>query len=268
MILEAINVLLVEDDDNVALTVERCLRRENYKVTLASSGSQALQVARRRAPDLILLDVTMPGMDGYAVCREIRSDTALEKTPIIFLTARTRDEDRISGFQAGADDYINKPFNLEELLLRVRAVLRRTQDQNRGSGKTTTAESDDLSKYQKLTGFNPEKYSLDFKGYSLDLKTFEITLPSKRKVLLTPIQFNLLFHMMSHPGEIFSPLRLLDEIWDYPSDAGSPDLVRVHIKNLRSRIEVDPMSPVFIETIPGYGYTIRPESEKTKHDNN
>lgn len=266
--METVNVLLVEDDDNVALTVERCLRRENYKVMLASSGIQALQVARRRAPDLILLDVTMPGMDGYAVCREIRNDAALERVPIIFLTARTRDEDRISGFQAGADDYINKPFNLEELLLRVRAVLRRTQDQNKTNGKNAKGEEDDFSRYQKLIGFNPEKYCLELKGYSLDLKTYEITLPSKRKVLLTPIQFNLLFHMMSHPGEIFSPLRLLDEIWDYPSDAGSPDLVRVHIKNLRSRIEIDPLSPVFIETIPGYGYTIRVENEKVQNDNN
>jgi len=268
LILDTVNVLLVEDDDNVALTVERCLRRENYKVTLATSGSQALQVARRRAPDLILLDVTMPGMDGYAVCREIRNDAALERVPIIFLTARTRDEDRISGFQAGADDYINKPFNLEELLLRVRAVLRRTQDQNKPSGKRLRGDEEDLSRYQKLIGFNPEKYCLELKGYLLDLKTYQITLPSKRKVLLTPIQFNLLFHMMSHPGEIFSPLRLLDEIWDYPSDAGSPDLVRVHIKNLRSRIEVDPLSPVFIETIPGYGYTIRLENEKVQHGNN
>jgi DNA-binding response OmpR family regulator len=259
---------LVEDDDNVALTVERCLRRENYKVTLASSGTEALQVAHRRAPDLILLDVTMPGMDGYAVCREIRNDAALERVPIIFLTARTRDEDRISGFQAGADDYINKPFNLEELLLRVRAVLRRTQDQIKTSDKNAKGDEDEFSRYQKLIGFNPEKYCLELKGYSLDLKTYEITLPSKRKVLLTPIQFNLLFHMMSHPGEIFSPLRLLDEIWDYPSDAGSPDLVRVHIKNLRSRIEVDPLSPVFIETIPGYGYTIRLENEKAQNDKN
>jgi len=256
--LDAVNILLVEDDDNVALTVERCLRRENYKVTLATSGTQALQVTRRLAPDLILLDVTMPGMDGYAVCREIRNDPTLEHTPIIFLTARTRDEDRIIGFQAGADDYINKPFNLEELLLRVRAVLRRTQDQNKVAKSQNDEE--EYARYRSLSVFNPEKFALEIKGYSLDLKTYEITLPSQKKVLLTPIQFNLLIHMMGHPGEIFSPLRLLNEIWDYPSDAGSPDLVRVHIKNLRSRIENDPLSPEFIETIPGYGYTIRQET--------
>lgn len=259
--METVNILLVEDDDNVALTVERCLRRENYKVTLATSGVQALQIARRRIPDLILLDVTMPGMDGYSVCREIRADVLLEKVPIIFLTARTRDEDRIIGFQAGADDYINKPFNLEELLLRVRAVLRRTQEYKIASDGSSTSSVDGFQKYRQLASYDPTTSCLQLKGYSLDLKTYEVTLPDKKKVLLTPIQFNLLVHLMSHPGEIFSPSRLLDEIWDYPSDAGSPDLVRVHIKNLRSRIESDPLSPLFIETIPGYGYTIRIESE-------
>jgi two-component system alkaline phosphatase synthesis response regulator PhoP/two-component system response regulator RpaA len=262
--LEAVNILLVEDDDNVALTVERCLRRENYKVTLATSGMQALQIARRRIPDLILLDVTMPGMDGYAVCREIRADSTLERVPIIFLTARNRDEDRISGFQAGGDDYINKPFNLEELLLRVRAVLRRTQEQGKPERKNTNPEEEGLERFQNLPGFNQVKNCLELRGYSLDLRTYEVTLPDRKKILLTPIQFNILVHLMSHPGEIFSPLRLLDEIWDYPSDAGSPDLVRVHIKNLRSRVEKDPLNPLFIETIPGYGYTIKANPAENK----
>lgn len=255
--MESVNILLVEDDDNVAQTVERCLRRENYKVSMANSGVQALQVARRRAPDLILLDVTMPGMDGYAVCREIRKDATLSKVPIIFLTARTRDEDRITGFLAGADDYVNKPFNLEELLLRVRAVLRRTQESSESQHKEASEEA--RNNLKLLDYYDAEKNSLTLKGYSLDLKTYELTLPDRKKVLLTPVQFNLLLHLMSHTGEIFSPSRLLDEIWDYPSDAGSPDLVRVHIKNLRARIEFDPLSPTFIETVPGYGYTIRKE---------
>jgi len=258
--LDVVNILLVEDDDNVALTVERCLRRESYKVTLATSGVQALQMAYRRIPDLILLDVTMPGMDGYAVCREIRADSLLERIPIIFLTARTRDEDRIVGFQAGADDYINKPFNLEELLLRVRAVLRRTQENKNAA----TAGADGTQKYRHLAGYDGATSTIALKGYSLDLKTYEVVLPSEKRVLLTPIQFNLLIHLMTHPGEIFSPARLLDEIWDYPSDAGSPDLVRVHIKNLRNRIESDPLIPAFIETVPGYGYTIRPEPDDKK----
>jgi DNA-binding response OmpR family regulator len=259
--LETINILLVEDDDNVALTVERCLRRENYKVTMASSGVQALQLAHRRTPDLVLLDVIMPGMDGFSVCREMRKDPSLEKVPIIFLTARTRDDDRIQGFLAGGDDYVNKPFNLDELILRVRAILRRTQDFRNTFGEN--GESAQGKNRNEGFVIDPEKPTIEIKDYVLNMKSFELTLPSKKKVLLTPIQFNLLFHFMSHPGEIFSPSRLLDEIWDYPSDAGSPDLVRVHIKNLRARIELDPNQPAFVETIPGFGYTIRIDTPET-----
>ena len=255
-----VNILLVEDDDNVALTVDRCLRRENYKVTLAANGNQALEMVHRTIPDLILLDVTMPGMDGYTVCREIRSDANVKHVPIIFLTAHTLDEDRITGFRAGADDYINKPFNLQELLLRVQAVLRRTQDIARARA-LITGESEESLRYRGCPTYIEATNCLEVKDHSLDLKTFELTLPDKKKVLLTPVQFSLLSHLMSHPGEVFSPNRLLDEIWDYPSATGSPDLVRVHIKNLRNRIESDPLAPAFIETIPGYGYTIRQDSE-------
>jgi DNA-binding response OmpR family regulator len=259
--LDNINILLVEDDDNVALTIERCLRREAYKVTLASSGVQGLQLARRRIPDLVLLDVIMPGMDGYAVCREMRADPSLAVVPIIFLTARGREEDRINGFLAGGDDYIIKPFNLDELILRVRAVLRRT-NYNVQSQIDHFNVSLAKNASQGSSAGETEKNLIEIKNYSLNTKTFELLLPNKKKLLLTPIQFDLLYHFMTHPGEIFSPSRLLDDIWDYPSDAGSPDLVRVHIKNLRMRIESDPSSPTFIETIPGFGYTIRHENPK------
>jgi two-component system, OmpR family, response regulator RpaA len=262
--LENQNILLIEDDDNVAVTIERCLRREDFRVSLASSGVQGLQLARRRVPDLVLLDVIMPGMDGYAVCGEMRADPLLTKVPIIFLTAKNRDEDRIKGFLAGGDDYINKPFNLDELILRVRAVLRRTNSQQ--VEVKDKSQSSNSKREQMLSGQMDNGHNLiEIKKYCLNIKTFELTLPNKKKVLLTPIQFDLLFHFMSHPGEIFSPGRLLDEIWDYPSDAGSPDLVRVHIKNLRMRIEPDPVAPVFIETIPGYGYTVR---VNTSEENN
>jgi DNA-binding response OmpR family regulator len=259
-----INILLIEDDDNVALTIERCLRREDYKVTLASSGVQGLQLARRRAPDLVLLDVIMPGMDGYEVCREMRADLSLSTVPIIFLTARGREEDRINGFLVGGDDYINKPFNLDELILRVRAVLRRTTvTKNRSipSSSENTSKPDNRSPGVAIEGKN----TIEVKDYLLNTKTFELTLPNKKKLLLTPIQFDLLHYFMSHPGEIFSPSHLLDDIWDYPSDAGSPDLVRVHIKNLRNRIEKDPTCPTFLETIPGFGYTVRHEDPKEKN---
>ena len=248
------NILVVEDDDIVALTIERCLRRENYRVTLANSGLDGLQQARRHKPELVILDVIMPGMDGYAVCREMRADPILSDVPILFLTAKTKPEDRITGFNVGADDYLGKPFNLDELTLRVRAILRRTKPSIVENGvKSLNGTGVDKGKPAE-----PAKaFKIALKGYVLDSKTFELAIPQRECIRLTPIQFDLLYHLMSHPGEVFSPSRLLDEVWDYPSDAGSPDLVRVHIKNLRERVEIDPREPTFIETVPGFGYTIR-----------
>ena len=244
----AITILLVEDDDNVAITVEKCLGRENFNVELASSGVQALTLARAKKPDLVLLDVIMPGMNGYDVCKEMRATPSLRSVPIIFLTAKTREEDHINGFRAGGDDYINKPFNIEELVLRIHAVLRRTNEYLQA--ERHMPKDSDMSN-------RAEASLLVVKGYELNKSNFELTLPDQKKLLLTPIQFDLLHNFMSHPGEIFSPSRLLSEVWDYPPDTGSPDLVRVHIKNLRMRIEADPANPIFLETVPGYGYTIR-----------
>ena len=253
--MEKTNILLVEDDENVAITVERCLVREKFMVTLARSGSQALQIARKNIPDLVLLDIIMPGMDGYEVCRTMRSDPALNKIPIIFLTAKTREEDHIMGFKAGGDDYINKPFNIEELVLRIHAILRRTYNHSLSMNGANSNDEGNIHLKNKASA----KSMIIIRNYCLNVNTFELVLPDKKKILLTPIQFDLLYNFMNHPGEIYSPGRLLSIIWDYPPDAGSPDLVRVHIKNLRMRIEQDPASPTFIETVPGYGYTIRDE---------
>ncbi len=261
-------ILMIEDDDIVARTIERCLRGGEFKVTLANSGVEGLQQARRIIPDLVLLDVIMPGMDGYAVCREMRADPVLKDVPILFLTAKAKDEDKITGFTAGADDYLTKPFNLDELLLRVRAILRRTarwKTETAGQAQEQVGEEERKSASQ--TEKHPEEHAqqgeriIVINGYALNIRTYELTTPHAGKIRLTPVQFDLLYHLMSHPDEIFSPSRLLDEVWDYPSDAGSPDLVRVHIKNLRERIEPDAKSPVFIETIQGYGYTIQTRKE-------
>lgn len=270
--MEQANILVIEDDDIVSRTIERCLRRENYKVALASSGIEGLQLARKRTPELVILDVIMPGMDGYTVCREMRADPILANVPILFLTAKTKDEDKITGFNAGADDYLGKPFNLDELTLRVRAIIRRTKLATKETPVETPQKSFSLgslfSKSKPSSQVEKEdpknalpSYCIQIQGYVLDTKTYELTIPTHGKIRLTPIQYDLLYHLMSHPGEIFSPNRLLDEVWDYPSDTGSPDLVRVHIKNLRERVEVDPKLPSFIETIPGYGYTIRSDRE-------
>jgi two-component system response regulator RpaA len=230
------NILVIEDDDIVARTIERSLRGEEFRVDLTSSGVEGLKAARRNRPDLIILDVIMPGMDGYAVCREIRADPVLTIIPVLFLTAKIKDEDKITGFNAGADDYLCKPFNIDELILRVRAILRRTQRQAASPAPAGT--------------------TVKVGDYTLDTATFELQTPHRGKVRLTPVQYDLLYHLMSHPGQIYSPMRLLNEVWDYPTDTGSPDLVRVHVKNLRELVELDPRTPTFIRTVPVYGYTV------------
>ncbi len=261
------NILVIEDDEIVSRTIDRCLRGDEFHVTIANSGVEGLQSARRRPPEIIILDVIMPGMDGYAVCREVRADPLLKDTPILFLTAKSKDEDKITGLTAGADDYLSKPFNLDELLLRIRAILRRTKNQAKMKAEEPAKSFSFGDIFPKAKGMlkgkqveekqTPPSHAISIRGHTLDTQTYELTTPKNSKLRMTPVQFDLLYHLMSHPGEIFSPTRLLDEVWDYPTDAGSPDLVRVHIKNLRERIEDDPHAPTFIETVPGYGYTIR-----------
>jgi len=226
-------IMVVDDDEIVARTIERTLRAGGFQVVVVHSGVDALRAARRNSPDLMVLDVLMPGLDGYEVCRQVRADPLLRDLPILFLTAKGKEEDRIVGLQAGEDDYLGKPFNLDELYLRVRAILRRTQ---RGEEVSPPSQ-------------------LEVGEYALDTRSYEIRGPHGTSGL-TPVQFDLLYHLMSHPNEVFSPERLLQEVWDYPHDTGSPDLVRVHIKNLRSKIELDPTQPKFIRTIKGHGYTV------------
>jgi two-component system, OmpR family, response regulator RpaA len=240
-----------------------------------------LKVARRRRPDLVILDVIMPGMDGYAVCREMRADPLLKDVPVLFLTAKVKDEDKIAGFMAGGDDYLPKPFNIDELILRIRAILRRARNQmeaqataqNHASPGESPTQLDSKKNGMPATEPQPAPVLTEMKSpaesrhrlivgeFTLDTRSYELTTHTRGKIRLTPVQFDLLQHMMRHPGEIFSPTRLLDEVWDYPSDTGSPDLVRVHIKNLRERVEDDPHSPAFIRTVPGYGYTISEDNK-------
>jgi two-component system response regulator RpaA len=249
------NILIIEDDEIVAKTIERVLRGDEFKVNIANSGVEGLQQAHRLVPDLVVLDVIMPGMDGYTVCRQMRADPILEDVPILFLTAKTKDEDKIDGFKAGADDYLGKPFNIDELLLRIRAILRRVK---RNETKIEAERMVQSSTGQDMP-VNQPAHMISIGGFALNTRTYELQSEQLGTIRLTPVQYDLLYHLMSHPGEIFSPNRLLDEVWDYPSDTGSPDLVRVHIKNLRERIENDPREPLFIKTVPGFGYTIQPD---------
>ncbi|MBN1995536.1 MAG: response regulator transcription factor [Anaerolineae bacterium] len=227
-------ILVVDDDVEVAKSIEASLRH-HYKVFVVYSGVEALKQVRRHPPDLIVLDVLMPDMDGFETCRQLRLDPTLANIPILFLTALGRPEDRVAGFRAGADDYLTKPFNLEELQLRIKAILRR------------------VAPPVSLTSAN-----IQIRDLVLNRNSYQVT-TGKKQAKLTPIEFDLLYHLMMHPQEVFTSERLLQEVWDYPSESGSPDLVRMHIKNLRQKIEADPGNPEFILTIPRRGYTIASE---------
>jgi DNA-binding response OmpR family regulator len=251
------NILIIEDDDIVARTIERCLRGREFQVNIANSGVAGLKAAHRKVPDLVILDVIMPGMDGFTVCKEMRDDPILKEVPILFLTAKIKPEDAIVGLSLGADDYLRKPFNVDELLLRVLAILRRTKSSGYQAASSETVVL--ASTNQKTIPLNQleDNHIIRIGDYSLDTRTYMFSSPGRGGFRVTPVQYALLYHLMSHPNKIFSPSLLLEEVWDYPDMAGSADLVRVHIKNLREAIEEDPKEPTFIKTIKGYGYTIQ-----------
>jgi DNA-binding response OmpR family regulator len=226
-------ILVIDDDELVSRTLQRALKLYEYQVMVANSGTEGLHVARRHRPDLLVLDVVMPGTDGYQVCRQVRGDPLLKDVPILFLTAKAKDEDKIEGFRAGGDDYLAKPFNMQELQLRIRAILRRS----------VRFDLEAQNNNQVQVG-----------NVVLDTRGFKVTTPVGTS-MLTNVQFDLLYHLMSNAGQVFTSQQLLQDVWDYPRDTGSPELVRAHIKNLRDKIEPEPRRPEFIRTVQGHGYT-------------
>jgi two-component system, OmpR family, response regulator RpaA len=227
------NILVIDDDELVSRTLQRALKMYDHQVMTANSGIEGLQLARRHRPDLFILDIMMPGVDGYQVCRQIRGDPLLKELPVLFLTAKAKDEDKIEGFRAGADDYLVKPFNMQELELRVKAILRRVMP--------LVTEPEEVT--EVVVG-----------SVTLDCRAFRVSTPHGNS-LLTNVQFDLLYHLMSNADQVFNSQQLLQDVWDYPKDTGSPELVRAHIKNLREKIEPQPGNPVYIVTVQGHGYT-------------
>ena len=202
-------VLIVEDDRNIADLLRLYLEKEGYEVVIANDGLKGVELFKSSQPSLVLLDVMLPGMDGWGVCRAIRSES---KTPIIMLTAKSETEDKVSGLKQGADDYITKPFELKEVLARIEAVLRRS-------------------------GIEPEKASrrLVFDKLIIDMDAFELTVDGK-KVPTPPKEMELLYHLASTPNRVYTRNQLLDEVWgfDYFGDTRTVD---VHIKRLREKLE-------------------------------
>lgn len=217
--------MVVDDEPRLVSLVEAYLLQEGFDVVTAGDGQEALALARKEEPALIILDVMMPDMDGYEFMRHHRRD---QETPIILLTAKVEDDDKIIGLELGADDYVTKPFHPRELIARVRAVLRR-------AGKT-----------------GPKAKVLHGQDVSLDRESHRVE-AGGRSVNLTPSEFDLLAALMSAPGRAFTRLELLDRVQGLAYE-GYERTIDVHIKNLRSKIEQDPRNPDYIETIYGVGY--------------
>jgi len=238
-------ILLVDDEELVRSLVRRCLDDEGYEVWTVTDGMSALALARRHLPDLIILDINMPGIDGLEVCRRLRQDPNLRVTPILFLTERGAVKDRVQGLNEGADDYLPKPFDLGELAARVRALLRRAEvaadEGSEGDGSA----------------------SLTVGRLRLDLRSRQVTV-GESSVTLTPTEFDLLHHLMAHPDEVFAAEELLEQVWGYYPGTGDTSLVRWHIRNLRAKIERDPAHPRFIKTASHHGYTVASDSQRTR----
>ena len=191
------NILVIEDDEIVARTIARSLRSQDFKLSIARSGVEGLKLARSQGPDLVILDVIMPGMDGYTVCREMRADIRLSDVPVLFLTAKIKDEDKITGFKAGADDYLSKPFNIDELILRVRAILRRAGRETHSlSSRLPPSQNTDLTPYarevlrqvQSSSKTAAYAHCLVVSDYVLDTHTYELYTKKQGKLRLTPVQ--------------------------------------------------------------------------------
>jgi DNA-binding response OmpR family regulator len=232
-------VLVVDDNEDVAETIERTLRRAGYDVLVAHRGADALELARKRHPDVLVLDIMMPGMSGIEVCRHMRATPDLAQTLVLMLTARGEILDKQEGYEAGTDDYLTKPFDLLELELRVRALLRRVQ----------------------RSGLEKPTDRVEVGDLVLDCRTFEITTPSLT-TLLTPVEYDLVQFLMLNIDRVFSAEQLLQEVWGYPPGTGMPDLVRVHVKNIRSKIEPVPNDPIYLKNILRRGYLVSSKQER------
>jgi len=219
-------ILVVDDDRNIVGLVRLYLERDGYQVLVAYDGLEALKLARQRQPDLIVLDLLLPEVDGLDVCRILQTES---KVPIIMLTAKTTEEDKLIGLELGADDYVTKPFSPRELVARARAVLRRVgQEAPQGPAE------------------------MHFADLVIDRRSHEVRVRGE-VVSLTPTEFRLLEVLAEEPGRAFTRLELLDRVFGYDF-VGFERTVDVHVKNLRKKIEQDPKQPTYVQTVYGVGY--------------
>ena len=223
-------ILIVEDEHAVARGLEYGLTREGFDVLWADTGQRALDLARNRDPHLILLDIRLPDISGFDVCRRLRAEG--KRQPILMLTAHDEELDKVLGLELGADDYVVKPYSLRELISRIRALLRRT--------------------YGELAAVSVGQ-RIGFGEVELDLERLRVTRRG-RPVELTPTEFRLLRYLVSHPNRPFGRDVLIKAVWGYTSDIGSDRTVDVHIRHLREKLEDDPGNPRWLVTVRGVGY--------------
>ncbi|PKN61740.1 MAG: DNA-binding response regulator [Deltaproteobacteria bacterium HGW-Deltaproteobacteria-15] len=224
-------ILVIEDNADLANLLAVHLRDLSYEVEIAEDGPSALAKAQQRVYDLVLLDLMLPGLDGLEVCRRIREKPPY--VPIIMLTSRSSETDRVVGLEVGADDYVTKPFSIVELMARVKAMFRRVEQLRRNADRPASArvEAGDLL-------IDPEKRTVTLSGAAVEL---------------TAREFDLLFYFASHPGRVFTRAQLLDAVWGYGHD-GYEHTVNSHINRLRAKIEDDPAQPRYVLTVWGVGY--------------
>ena len=223
-------VLVADDETNITDVCRRYLEREGYQVMTAKDGLEALELWSSKQPDLIVLDLMMPHKDGWQVCKEIRQTADV---PIIMLTARGEEQDRLMGLTLGADDYLTKPFSPRELVLRVRAILRRVR---------YTHPAQDAANEQ----------AIHFEGFTLQVGKRKVEVCGQ-SIELTVTEFELLHLLASHPDQVFSRSQILNKLWDF-SYEGDTTTVTVHIRRLREKIEPNPSEPRYIKTVWGIGY--------------
>jgi DNA-binding response OmpR family regulator len=234
----ASTILLAEDQTDIRDLIAMNLRSAGYEVNAVGDGLAALASQSEQASDLLILDLMMPGMDGLEVCKALRARQ--RNTPILMLTAKSTELDRVLGLELGADDYLTKPFSLAELLARVKALLRRADLLRRAQEAGASSSPAALLRNGDLQ-IHPAKRQVQLRGRPIDC---------------TALEFDLLLHFAQHPGHVFSRAQLLDAVWGYTHD-GYEHTVTTHINRLRAKLEADPIRPQFILTVRGAGYKMR-----------
>jgi two-component system OmpR family response regulator len=224
-------ILVVEDDPNLLSTLKYNLVKEGYQIVTAVDGAQALEIARSEEPELIILDVMLPKLSGFEVCRILRKEMTV---PILMLTARVEEIDKVIGLEIGADDYMTKPFSMRELIARVRARLRRAD--------MATLQSADSSQMLRIGNLE------------IDLARHQV-LYGNELLNFTPKEYDLLVFLLKNKGLVFSREQLLDKVWGY-NYAGDTRTVDVHVRWLRKKIETDPSYPEMLLTVRGVGYKL------------